>query len=465
MGEKGALNSFALLTLFILTLVFSFSDGIRYEPTWKSLDSRPLPGWYDEAKVGIFIHFGVYAVPGFRSEWFWCYWQCPDRIHPTVVNFMKKNYRPGFTYQDFAADFKLEFFNATEWVNLFERSGAGYAVLTSKHHEGFTMWPSKHSFSWNSMDVGPKRDVVGEFSAAVRKSSLHLGLYHSLFEWFNPLFKHDVDNLFQTNLYPTTKGTAELYELVNAYKPDLIWSDGDAGPVEYWNSTGFLAWLYNDSPVKDKVVVNDRWGVGTACRHGGFLNCKDRYNPGEKQHRKWENAMTLDKQSWGNRREAAIEDFITPQELMRTMAETVSAGGNLLVDVGPTSAGVIPPIMQERLLQMGEWLGNNGEAIYGSKPWRIIRDSRNNDTFYTSSKDDKIIYAIFLDWPESETIVLSDPKFRPGTSRVSLLGSGEGDLKYDAPGGQTAGAKVALPPMARVQKLKYAWVLKIEGAK
>jgi len=113
--------------------------------------------WYDEAKVGIFIHFGVYAVPGFRSEWFWCFWQCPDRVQSDVVDFMKKNYRPGFTYQDFASDFKLEFFNASEWVNLFERSGARYAVLTSKHHEGFTMWPSKHSFSWNSMDVGPKR--------------------------------------------------------------------------------------------------------------------------------------------------------------------------------------------------------------------------------------------------------------------------------------------------------------------
>ena len=113
--------------------------------------------WYDEAKVGIFIHFGVYAVPGFRSEWFWCFWQCPDRVQSDVVDFMKKNYRPGFTYQDFASDFKfvvdhldyvwttvwidypisfrLEFFNASEWVNLFERSGARYAVLTSKHHE------------------------------------------------------------------------------------------------------------------------------------------------------------------------------------------------------------------------------------------------------------------------------------------------------------------------------------------
>ncbi len=97
------------------------------------------------------------------------------------------------------------------------------------------------------------------------------------------------------------------------YRPDLIWSDGDAGPVEYWDSTGFLAWLYNDSPVREKVVVNDRWGAGTACKHGGYLNCADRYNPGKKQTRKWENAMTLDRQSWGNRKDANIEDFLTPE--------------------------------------------------------------------------------------------------------------------------------------------------------
>ena len=130
----------------------------------------------------------------------------------------------------------MEFFDATEWAELFKASGAKYAVLTTKHHEGYTLWPSKFSYSWNAMDVGPKRDVVREFSAAVNKSGLRVGLYHSLFEWFNPLYLEDQSNNFTTNVYPAAKGTAELYELVRRYQPDLIWSDGDAGPVDYWDS-------------------------------------------------------------------------------------------------------------------------------------------------------------------------------------------------------------------------------------
>ncbi len=156
----------------------------KYLPTWESLDSRPLPEvpsltctnprkrptphrvgmslffsfpnycqWFDRARIGIFIHFGVFSVPSYLSEWFWCYWQCPWALKPAAAKYIEDHYPPGWTYQDFARDFKLDFFNATEWVELFERAGARYAVLTSKHHEGYTLWPSKYSYSWNSVDV------------------------------------------------------------------------------------------------------------------------------------------------------------------------------------------------------------------------------------------------------------------------------------------------------------------------
>lgn len=195
-------------SLIIFLCVVTEIATAHYQATWESLDSRPLPLWYDKAKVGIFIHFGVYSVPSFKSEWFWCYWKCPDRIQSDVVDFMSDNYPPNFSYQDFAKDLRLEFFNATQWVKLFERSGARYAVLTTKHHEGYTLWPSKSSFSWNSMDVGPRRDIVGEFSRAVRKSrKLHLGLYHSLFEWFNPLYLLDKESNFTTRNFVKVCGT------------------------------------------------------------------------------------------------------------------------------------------------------------------------------------------------------------------------------------------------------------------
>jgi alpha-L-fucosidase len=195
---------------------------------------------------------------------------------------MKRNYKPNFTYQEFAPDFTAELFNASAWVELFEKSGAKYVVLTSKHHEGFTMWPSTYSFSWNAMDVGPHRDIVSELATAVRKQTdLKFGLYYSLFEWFNRMWMADKASFFVKTGFSTNKVWPELTELIKLYQPDLLWSDGDAeAPDVYWRSQQFLAWLYNDSPVKDTIVTNDRWGYGVMCKHGGFLTCSDRYNPG-----------------------------------------------------------------------------------------------------------------------------------------------------------------------------------------
>ncbi|KAK2106170.1 Tissue alpha-L-fucosidase [Saguinus oedipus] len=136
--------------------------------------------------------------------------------------------------------------------------GPRYVVLTTKHHEGFTNWPSPVSWNWNSKDVGPHRDLVGELGTALRKRNMHYGLYHSLLEWFHPLYLLDKKNGFKTQHFVSAKTMPELYDLVNSlgahrgrYKPDLIWSDGDwEAPDAYWNSTNFLSWLYNDSPVK-----------------------------------------------------------------------------------------------------------------------------------------------------------------------------------------------------------------------
>ncbi|EEC04545.1 alpha-L-fucosidase, putative [Ixodes scapularis] len=257
-----------------------------------------------------------------------------------------------------------------------------YVVLTSKHHEGYTLWPSNVSFNWNSMDVGPKRDLVGELANAIRsKTHLVFGLYHSLFEWFNPLYRLDKNNNFTTDFFVKTKTMPELIELVKRYKPDVVWSDGAAGPADYWKSREFLAWLYNDSPVRDTVVTNDRWGYGCGCKHGGYFTCDDRYNPGVLQPHKWENCMTVDKYSWGYRRNASLSDFFTIEKLIATLVETISCGGNILINVGPTHDGRIAPIFQERLAQLGSWLRVNGEAVYGSKAWKCQNDSLANSVW------------------------------------------------------------------------------------
>ncbi|KAL8589411.1 hypothetical protein ACOMHN_021563 [Nucella lapillus] len=445
--------------VLLLTLTVA-CQGIHYLPNWKSIDSRPLPGWYDESKLGIFIHWGVFSVPSFSSEWFWWYWK--GEKNPAVVQFMEENYRPDFTYADFAKQFTAEFFQAEEWAKLFESSGAKYIVFVSKHHEGYTNWPSKYSFNWNSMDVGPKRDIVGELAEAVRNhTKLRFGLYHSLFEWFHPLYLQDKANNFTTQEFVARKTMPELYEIVNKYKPEVIWSDGDSeAPDVYWNSTEFISWLYNYSPVKDSVVTNDRWGINISCHHGGFFTCTDRYNPGVKQNHKFENAMTIDKDSWGFRRNADLKDYLTVEDLISTFVVTVSCGGNMLMNVGPTKYGMIAPIYQERLTQMGQWLKVNGEAIYASHPWTHQNDTINSDVWYTMKKNgaQTDVYAVALKWPAGDSLTLGAP-VAGNTTVVTLLGQGQG-LDYIRTGHQ--GLVISLPFIDfSHMPCQWAWTFKI----
>ncbi|PNF35620.1 Alpha-L-fucosidase [Cryptotermes secundus] len=429
----------------------------QYTPTWDSLDSRLLPQWYDEAKIGIFIHWGVFSVPSFGSEWFWNEWK--DKKLSQYVDFMKKNYPPGFTYQDFASDFTAEFYNPDDWAEIFQSSGARYIVLTSKHHEGYTLWPSKTAFSWNAVDVGPHRDLLGELSNSIRKKTdLKFGLYHSLYEWFNPLYLHDKNNNFTTQLFVKQKTIPELYELVENYYPEVIWSDGEwEATDEYWTSKEFIAWLYNESPVKDTVVVNDRWGKGDVGKHGDYYTYSDRYNPGVLQPHKWENCMTIDKQSWGFRRNARLSDYLTMEELVQTLAQTVSCGGNLLMNIGPTKDGIIAPIYEERLRGMGAWLKINGEAIYSTKPWTYQNDTFASGVWYTKRGSDVVtttVYAITLNWPKNGILKLAAPRLVQN-STVTLLGHGQ-DLQWLS----RDGIQIWLPNKAKITS-EWAWVIKM----
>ena len=444
----------SLVAFLVLILLPLSCLGERYHPTWESLDKRPLPGWYDSSKIGIFIHWGVFSVPAL-GEWFWEEWQ--GRHEPVFMKYMKDNYPPGFQYSDFAPMFRAEMWNPDEWAELFAKSGARYVVLTSKHHEGFTLWPSAHSWNWNAQENGPHRDLVGDLATAIRKQpSLHFGLYHSLFEWFNPIFLQDQKNNFTTQDFIKEKTGAELYEIVNQYHPEVIWSDGDwsANP-DYWNSTNFLAWLYNDSPVKDTVVVNDRWGVGAMCKHGDFFTCADRYNPGHVLAHKWENAMTIDKNSWGLNRMTKFKDYLTIQELINEMVITISCGGNLLLNVGPTADGRILPLFEERLLQMGSWLDVNGAAIYESHPWSTQNDTTSGKVWYTLGADKSTVYAISLTWPDDGHVMLGSVQHAP--SSIKLLGYDGG---ISSSFSTSYGLMIVLPRLPE-GKLQWAWTFEL----
>ena len=193
-----------------------------------------------------------------------------------------------------------------------------------------------------------------------------MGVYYSLYEWYNPLWLTDKPRYVREHMFPQFK------DLVTRYKPAIIFSDGewDLTSAE-WHSPELLAWLFNESPVKDDVVINDRWGKDTRHKHGGYWTTE--YTPGMTgMDHPWEESRGMGF-SYGYNRAERVEDYHTGRELVLMLVDLVSRGGNLLLDIGPDADGTIPVIMEERLLQIGDWLKVNGEAIYGTKPWKNTR--------------------------------------------------------------------------------------------
>ena len=370
------------LVIALLTSTGGFSQqtakksDTKYDATWESLDQRPIPKWWTDAKFGIFIHWGPYSVPAFSkvgqySEWYWMNLVNPKRErngHSLTKEFHNRVYGEHFAYPDFVPMFKCEMFAPDQWAKIFEQSGAKYVVLTSKHHDGYCLWPSAEADRswgrpWNSTNSGPGRDLLGELTRSVRKTGVRMGIYFSLYEWFNPLYIADPDVYVEQHMMPQIK------DVVTRYSPDVLFSDGEWDhPYSKWKSTEFLQWLYNDSPCKESVVANDRWGKKTRHHHGDYFTTEygaglpDATNP-------WEENRGM-AHSFGFSRTENLKDYNSSQELLYMLIDIVSRGGNFLLDIGPTADGRIPVIMQERLLDIGQWLKVNGEAIYGTSPWK-----------------------------------------------------------------------------------------------
>ena len=361
------------LTILLLALSPLAAWAEKYEANWKSLDARPIPGWFDEAKFGIFIHWGVYSVPawglkGSYAEWYWDALQKKDS--PTSI-FHNKTYGPNFKYQDFASRFTAELFEPDQWADIFARSGARYVVLTSKHHEGFCLWPNADSWNWNSVDAGPHRDLCGDLAKAVRAKGLKMGFYYSLYEWFNPIYRMDFPRFVREHFHPQFK------DLVKRYQPSLIFADGEWDHTSAeWKSEELLAWLYNESPCREEVVIDDRWGKDTRSRHGGYYTTEYGEVGGGTElnaARKFEECRGIGA-SFGYNRNETIDDYQSVYGLVCVLVNLVSKGGNLLLDIGPTGDGRIPVIMQQRLVELGEWLKVNGEGIYGTHPWKVTAE-------------------------------------------------------------------------------------------
>ena len=386
MNRRDLLHACAAAPLALAATRLSAAD-VRYEPNWESLDRRPSPAWYTDAKFGIFIHWGVYSVPAFAAvnvkdenpyaEWYWNSLTNGKKASGPTGNgaltwqFHQRVYGPNFPYFDFAPLFRAELFDPDHWADVFLRSGAKYVALTSKHHEGFALWRSAEANRtwgrpWNAVDIGPKRDLLLDLMLAGRRKGLHMGIYYSLYEWYNPLYLADRKRYVAEHMIPQFK------DVVTHAQPSIIFSDGEWDATsDEWRSPELLAWLFNESPVKDEVVIDDRWGKDTRHKHGGYYTTE--YTSGmQSGGHPWEESRGMGA-SYGYNRMETVGDYHTDRELVLMLIDLVSRGGNLLLDIGPTADGRIPVIMEERLTQIGDWLRPNGEAIYGTKPWRHPR--------------------------------------------------------------------------------------------
>lgn len=463
--------------LFLLPVISPMLFAQKYQPDWSSLDKRPAPAWFADAKFGIFIHWGIYSVPAYRplerglyasyAEWYYA------KVYNNEANggkdFHEKNFGKDFEYRDFAPLFKAELWQPESWAKMFKDAGAQYVVLTSKHHDGYCLWPTSSPYkkNWNAMDIGPKRDLVGELASAVRGQGLKMGLYYSIIEWesskthrsetgyYVPLavvkkYKIPENEYVDKHLLP------QLYELVTAYKPSLIFSDGGE-----WDSSEdslktkeFLAWLYNESPVKNEIVVNDRFAKGMPGRHGDYFSSE--YGDANlRDGHLWEESRGIGG-SYGYNRAENLEHYSTSKQLIIELIDIVSRGGNLLLNVGPTADGTIPVIMQQRLQDIGAWLRINGEGIFESRKYLLPSEQTKQGKLYYTRKG-AMLYVFFSDWPDAQ-LELTVPASATVNS-VSLLGVNK-KIFWKQKGGKL----VVTVPDCNINKLPsvHAWTLKVE---
>lgn len=485
-------------TLFVLIVALLVTVQVnaqkKYEANWESIDSRPIPEWYTDAKFGIFIHWGPYSVPAFSkvgqySEWYWMNLVNPGRKkqgHTLTKEFHEKVYGENFTYPDFVPMFDCNMYDADQWAKIFEKSGAKYVVLTSKHHDGYCLWPSAEADKnwgrpWSSTNSGPMRDLLGELTTAVRKTDVKIGIYYSLYEWFNPLYTNDVDLFVDNHMIPQFK------DVVEKYAPSLIFTDGEWDhPHTKWKATEVLSWLYNESASKDDVVINDRWGKKTRHNHGGYYTTE--YGSGMPNAvNAWEENRGM-AHSFGFSKTENLEDYNSTQQLVYMLIDIVSRGGNFLLDIGPTGDGRIPVIMQERLLEMGDWMDVNGEAIYGTTCWEntcqwtkgkaeepkrgryktkydvmkltVSPDDgmATKEILFTQKKD--VLYCICPVYPKGQ-LVVKDVQLQAGAT-VEMLGYSE-KVSWKQKGKNVV---INVPALTASEvPCEFAWTFKLSGIK
>jgi len=465
-----------------------------YDGTWESLQEMPVPAWFDDGKIGIFIHWGPYSAIGYRRGGSGYSEHVPKLIYRDPKHYypyLKERWGahpPEFGYKDIIPEFKAENWDPAAWASLFKEVGATYVVMTAEHHDGWANWDSDLT-PWNAVDKGPKRDLVGDLGKALRKEGLkYAPSYHR--ERHTGFFAKDqyvvhsepIDDIAEeikrdpeaAMLYGPDFSYSKNYvddyvarwkEIQKKYNPDMLWMDdfpiytrdgnrvrkGQAKPeIQYLDDAlrGMITGFMNHGAARGQAVyVNNKggqrnWPDGVGCLEKDNLKMKV-IGP------KWQSCTTFGT-SFGY---LEGDKYKSIEEVMHEMIEVISRNGNFLVNIGPKADGTIPAPQMERLHAMGKWLKTNSNAIYGSRYWKVCDQENEHLAFTTKGKN---LYAIKLAKPTKPFTIEATAGWDADTVKsVKLLGS-PAEVSW-----QISPAGLQISPPAELGKSNYAWSFEI----
>ena len=457
--------------LIIVLIVFSSSCGkkqkkepeqtINYlEESKEAFDQRIE--WWRDARFGMFIHWGVYAIPAGMYN--------GEEVPGIGEWIMKRGKIPVDQYEAMAKSWNPTQFDADSWVKLMKDAGMKYMVITSKHHDGFALWDSEVS-DYNIVDYTPNdTDILRELSDACKKYGIRFGLYHSIMDWHHPKAqrnyymggkenevtenKEDFADYYENYLKP------QLKELIENYDPEIMWFDGEWVKV-YTHEQGQDLYQYVRS-LKPDILINNRVDKGRKSMQG--MNKDDMQYAGDfgtpeqeilegTSSMDWESCMTMN-DTWGFKKND--DNWKSTELLVHNLVDVAAKGGNYLLNIGPKADGTIPQPSVERLKAIGEWLTINGEAIYGTDKLSSDNYKQGELIRFTRKKGENLLYGITLEKPEGE---INFKYLKPDEgSEVFLLG-------YDQPlewNYTDKGLTVSIPGDA-TEGLDHAWVFKVTG--
>jgi len=382
-----------LLILFLSILVL-LKCAPAQEPEEDKADRMQ---WFADAKLGIFIHWGIYAVNGVDESW-------------SFFN----GYISHDDYMKQMDDFKAKKYDPQAWASLIKESGAKYAVLTSKHHDGVALWPTECN------DLHFKKDFIKPFMSSIRDEGLKAGLYFSLLDWSNPDYpnftkkekRYEEDSLRWEKFVEFN--FCQINELLESYDPDLWWFDGDwEQSAEKWKAPLIRETIISHNPAS---IINSRLQG-----YGDYATPEQGLPVTKPKEKYWELCMTMN-DSWGYQHND--KNYKTPNQVIRILVDCISMGGNLLLDIGPKADGSIPDEQVKILKELGRWTAKHAEAIYGTKA------GIDPKYFYgpTALSADKTMLYLYLDGKPNGPIMLKGLKNK--INRIWVVGNGT-KLNYD----------------------------------